>query len=323
MQPQPCTSVIIASHRPRLVEKLCLALSRQKMHEHPFEVIVVTDYPNGELQSRFSRFMWLLLADRNIGRKRNAGAAIARGRNLAFIDDDCIPEWDWVEQGCRYLAVHTGVVAVEGSTTILRDSAGSTGSLREYRRLEKPGFRTNNLFFRTDFFKALGGFDERFVVQREDMDLAFTALEKGYRIDYCDAIRVSHLFRSWEKWDLFKNCWNRRFDPLLFAKHPKNYVKTCRSPLPPSLGLVLLLHAASICRWPGKKRSTILCGVTDAALVSLLGLRRCGLRGLTASRWINETVQVLLAPLVVIAALMHGCVRRDSGPGPRRPVDPV
>lgn len=301
----PRVSVIIASHRPDMVGVLLASLPVRKDSLTMFEVIVVTDYPNGRLQQEFPGCLWLYLADTGISRKRNAAARIAKGTYLAFIDDDCIAASDWIEQGVAYLDNHPETTAVEGATFIASDPAFSSAAAREYRRLEKPGYRTNNLFFRTARFRAIGGFDERFTVQREDIDLAFTAFEQGCRIDYCRDIRVTHRFRSAEKWDLLKNCWNRRFDPLLYKKHPGRYLKTVGSPLPPSQAVILLLHIVLLFALGKRRAATAVAGI-DAALVSLLGLRRSGLRPFSSERWARETLQLLVAPMVVIAALLYG-----------------
>jgi hypothetical protein len=307
MQKTDC-SVIVASHRPNLIESLCKGLLQQKTSSgFRWEIIIVTDYPHGTLQQHYPDFIWLYLADISISKKRNRGVQLAQGNLLAFIDDDCIPADNWIEQGCFYLANHPEATAVEGLTTIAPDPRLPSSATREYRRLEKQGFRTNNLFFRTDHFRAIGGFDERFTVQREDIDLAFTALDKGYRYAYNRDIRVTHVFRSWEKWDLLKNCWNRRFDPLLFRKHPKQYIAMAGSPLPPTLALVLLLHVIFLLSL-GKKRSPFLLAGGDALLVALLGIRRAGLRPFSFERIVNETVQIVAAPFVVIAALLYGWV---------------
>ncbi|MBN1307883.1 MAG: glycosyltransferase [Chitinispirillaceae bacterium] len=313
-------SVVIASHRPDMVGLLLDSLQVQKNARSGFEVIIVTDYPNGTLQQNYPDCLWLLFADNSISKKRNAGVSIARGAYVAFIDDDCIAASDWIEQGVAYLDSHPETTAVEGATSIAPDPAYSAAATREYRRLEKPGFRTNNLFFRTARFRAVGGFDERFTVQREDVDLAFTCFEQGYRIDYCRDLRVTHRFRSGEKWDLLKNSWNRRFDPLLYKKHPGRYIKTIGSPLPPSQAVLLLLHILLLLAI-GRRRAAAVIAAINAVLASLLGLRRTGLRPFSSKKWMLETLQLLVAPFVVIAALAYGwaVISRKKRPSRRRP----
>jgi GT2 family glycosyltransferase len=45
---------------------------------------------------------------------------------------------------------------------------------------------------RRDLFAALGGFDPRFFVYLEDLDLSERVRRAGWRIDYCAAVRVYH-----------------------------------------------------------------------------------------------------------------------------------
>ncbi len=312
MKNPPQGSVIIASHRPDMVRTLLNSLAVQNSTRFTFEVIIVTDYPNDRLQQEYPNCLWLYLPDNSISKKRNAGVQIAQGTCLAFIDDDCIAMSDWVEQALAYLDSHPETTAVEGKTSIALNPNYSSAATREYRRLEKPGFRTNNLFFRTVRFRSIGGFDERFTVQREDIDLAFTSFEQGYRIDYCPDIQVTHRYRHGEKWDLLKNCWNRRFDPLLFKKHPDRYLKMIGSPLPPSQAVVLLMHLLLLFSFGRKRLAAIVAGI-DVTLISLLGLRRSGMRPFSIEKWAFETMQLLVSPLVVIAALVYGWVKIARG----------
>jgi glycosyltransferase involved in cell wall biosynthesis len=305
MKKLPAVSVIIASHRPAMLGGLLHSLLRQNASGDLFEVLVITDFRNGHYQDEYPAFRWLYIPDISISKKRNAGAAIAKAPILAFIDDDCIADADWVTRGSAYLDDHPETAAVEGATVIEDLREYSPRATREYRRLEKKGFRTNNLFFRTMPFKAVGGFDERFTVQREDIDLAFSSLDRGYTIDYSRTIKVTHRFRHWEKWDLLKNCWNRRFDPLLFKKHPKRYLRMFGSPLPPTSLVVLSAHALVILSIRRKRWPVPAAGI-DAALAVFLGVRRCGIRPFSIKKWLLEGVQVGVAPLVILGALLYG-----------------
>jgi glycosyltransferase involved in cell wall biosynthesis len=308
MKTSPKTSVIIASHRLNMVERLLDSILVQEHESCSFEVIIVTDYANGPFQQKYPHFEWLYLADGSISIKRNAGARIARGEYLAFIDDDCIAMPDWIARGSEYLDTHPETAAVEGFTSIASTPAESSAATREYKRLERPGYRTNNLFMRMAAFNNAGGFDERFSVQREDIDLCFTLLEQGGKIDFCRDIRVTHRFRAGEQWDLLKNCWNRRFDPLLFKKHPKLYRKYAGFPLPPSQIPILLLHGLLVISL-GRKRLPFIIASTNAVLITALGIRRTGTRPFSLSKLKFEMLQLAIAPLVVIAALVYGTVR--------------
>jgi glycosyltransferase involved in cell wall biosynthesis len=308
MQNNPTVSVIVASHRPGMVKCLLTGLKNQLASDIVFEVIIVSDYPTGALQQEYPDFLWLYVQDTSISKKRNCGVKIASGELLAFIDDDCIPSIDWIAKGCTYFQNHIETSAVEGKTVIDADPSFKSGVLKEYRRLEKRGFRTNNLFFRTTVFRTIGGFDERFSVQREDMDLAFTALSHGFRIDFCEEIKVTHRFRSWEKWDLLKNCWNRRFDPLLYKKHPALYRKFIGTPLTPSIMLTIVLTLLFLLSVRNKRLFAI-AGALELATLSGTGIRRCGMRRFSFVRWRDETLQLIAAPFVTEAALIYGSWR--------------
>lgn len=314
MSKKPLLSVVVASHRPNLIEQLLASLHEQTAAQSPmvFEIIIVTDYQNGSLQVQYPTITWLFLSTASISAKRNAGVYLARGSLVAFIDDDCRAAPDWIASGVAYLAAHPQATAVEGHTTIARSHSAKRTTSREYRRLEKPGYRTNNLFFRKAAFLSLGGFDEQFTVQREDMDLAFSALKQGYAIHYCQDVAVEHLFRHGERWDLLKNCWNRRFDPLLYKKHPREYRQHIRTPFPPTLLLLfpaqllllaLLLFPCHLRRW------FRLAATFELLLLAATGLRRTGLHPLCVTTWFFETVQLLVAPLLMLGALVYGSCR--------------
>jgi GT2 family glycosyltransferase len=304
---KPDVSVIVASHRSQWIDELCDRLQSQKdIDTTRYEIIIVTDYRNDSFSKKYSRIQWILYPDISISKKRNEGIRNASGKCIAFTDDDCMPAPDWVAGGFQYLETHPDVAGVEGYTKI--DAIESKGTAREYKRLEKRGYRTNNIFYRRADLVEAGFFDTRFSVQREDIDLAFTLLSQGKRIDYCKELSVTHRFRDGEPWDLLKNCINRRFDPLLCKKHPKQYRQHIKSPFPLSILISFIIIIPLILALSGvfRYRNAIMVTVMSAALFAI---RRNGLHGMRPSGLIREMISVASAPIVLCAALLYGSVK--------------
>jgi GT2 family glycosyltransferase len=301
-------SVVVASHRSAYVKDLAEALAQQSAAgAFRTETIVVADYPVEEFVQMYPDIRWISCAHTGIGVKRNVGSTVAQGDVLAFIDDDCVPAPDWIEQGLLYLDSHKELAACEGRTVV--EDAAAAAPITEFKRLEKAGFRTNNIFYRKSVFESAGGFDERFTFQREDADLAFTVLSQGQKIGYCPDAVVSHRVRHNEQWDLLKNCINRRFDPLLYKKHPGLYRKYVGSPIPPGIGVVMMLHAlfifilaAYISVWP-------FAAVLDCTAALTLSARR-NRSGRNGFLWImRDFISFLIAPFVLAGALIQGSVK--------------
>lgn len=129
-------------------------------------------------------------------RARNAGAAIARGTHLAFLDDD-----DWWEPGFLREAAR---VADAGGFRIVygRKDQSDDGVVTPHKtpRPERmnvavllrrnPCTGGQNLYIEADLFRRIGGFDER-MRYAEDRSLALEALLAGERIGCApDAVAV-------------------------------------------------------------------------------------------------------------------------------------
>jgi hypothetical protein len=111
---------------------------------------------------------------------RNAGWRGARGAILAFTDDDCIPDPGWLRAG---LSAFTGDVAGADGTIVVPLPERPTDYQRDTAGLAGAEFATANCFYRRDVLAAVGGFDERFsMAWREDSDLFFALLERGYEV---------------------------------------------------------------------------------------------------------------------------------------------
>lgn len=146
---------------------------------------------------------------------RNAAAAAARGRYLAFTDDDCCPDPSWLTALHACFEAHPGPCAVGGRTVNgVQDNIYSEASqlLLDYiysRFNAVPGrarlLISNNFALPADLFHDAGGFDTRFPrAAAEDRDLCDRLAAAGHPLFFePDAIVVHHhglsLSRFWRQ----------------------------------------------------------------------------------------------------------------------------
>src|SRR5688572_12763531 len=108
---RPLLSVVIPTrNRVRLLERVLASLAVQRFPHDLWELIVVDDGATDETPVLVARFAesapmrTTLLRQRNAGAAaaRNAGAAIADGTRLLFLDDDMIASENLVAEHARY-----------------------------------------------------------------------------------------------------------------------------------------------------------------------------------------------------------------------------
>lgn len=133
-----------------------------------YEVIVTDDGSRTTaelmLRERFPWARWIAGPCRGPAANRNNGARVARGDWLAFTDDDCLPEPNWLA-GFNEAAAQ-GAQVLEGKTIC---SQGIRSTLDEAPvNLTGGLFPSCNLMIRRDAFQRIGRFDEDFCFWCED-----------------------------------------------------------------------------------------------------------------------------------------------------------
>jgi GT2 family glycosyltransferase len=214
-------SVVVPSHgRPDRLATLLDALALQTLPRERWEVVVVHTYPRdttatileGHELSRVGTLRHIRV-DSPRARpsvQRNAGWRAARGAVIAFTDDDCRPEPDWLERLLERHGEAPGAI-VQGTTR---------PDPREEHALASPHIRTlfidppnevnetANILYERALLELIGGFDE-LATTGEDIDLGIRARDAGAAqvaapdalvYHAIDALSMSEKIRSQRKW---------------------------------------------------------------------------------------------------------------------------
>jgi len=208
MTAQPAISVIVPHYNQREALTLCLeSLERQSHARDDFEVIVVDNHSSCDLSKiveAFPMVRFLSEAKRGAAHARNCGMKAALGRNLAFIDADCVADEFWLESGLKALrgadliggAMRVTIEAKAEPTAI--ESFEQIFAFRQQRYIERKHFAvTANLFAKASAAAAIGPFRNGVP---EDVDWCHRARALGFHLAFNDTSIISHpARRTWEE----------------------------------------------------------------------------------------------------------------------------
>ncbi|WP_431837339.1 glycosyltransferase [Cellulomonas sp. Y8] len=133
----------------------------------------------------------------------NLGVAHARGEHVAFINNDARPDRGWVRGAVEVLDAEPDVASVaskvldwDGNLVDYVDGSLTWFGMGYKREVEKPDspaydaakdvlFGTGAaMFVRASVYREIGGFDERFFMFYEDVDLGWRINLLGHRVRY-------------------------------------------------------------------------------------------------------------------------------------------
>ncbi len=202
-------SVIVPTFdRPAQLPSCLDAVERLDYPPERFEVIVVDDgspVPVSEVLNRPRVGPELVLVRKSNGgasSARNAGAAIARGRYLAFTDDDCRPEPGWLRALWETFERHSDCIVGGSTVNDLPENSFSDASqlvvelvYAHYNQDPEASrfFASNNMAVAAAPFREIGGFEEaRFRDASEDRELCDRWRQGGRRLCFAPEARVRH-----------------------------------------------------------------------------------------------------------------------------------
>jgi glycosyltransferase involved in cell wall biosynthesis len=157
------------------------------------------------------------------GAARNAGAAVADGDVLAFLDADCVSQPGWLAAGIGALD-HADLV--QGRTT--PPPGVHVGPFDRTLWVTAPWglFETANMFVRRGLFDSLGGFEPWLSPARgkelaEDVWFGWRAVRSGARTSFCDEAMVHHAVFDRSARDYVAERLRLRYFPAMAARIPE------------------------------------------------------------------------------------------------------
>lgn len=228
---------------PRVSVVVCAYNAAETLHDtlrgvaalrYPdFETIVVDDGSTDATAQIAAGYGCRLIRtpNRGLSAARNTGWQEATGEIVAYLDADAHPDPDWL----TYLAMdfaaapHAGVGGPNvppSDAPLVADCVGNAPGgpvhvLLSDREAEHiPGC---NMAFRRDALQAVGGFDARFRVAGDDVDLCWRLQDRGWTLGFAPAAMVWHHRRRTVRGYWKQQVGYGRAEAMLERKWPDRY----------------------------------------------------------------------------------------------------
>lgn len=274
---KPSFSIVIPTYRRLTALASCLrSLTALCYPRDEFEVMIVNDggEPVNAVAGSFAdRLDVRVLNQTNAGpgAARNRGAAAARGKYLAFTDDDCHPDRNWLAAFAAHLAARPGHVIGGRVTNMLlgpRHLCSAASQLLisylygYYNSAPTTArfFTSNNIAVERRAFLAVGGFDVNYHrAAAEDREFCDRWVQSGQRMVYAPDAIVRHAHRlslrefcrqhfqygrgalHYRQARAARNAGPVQLEPMHFYRGLLTYPWKTRAPMPEALAALLVV----------------------------------------------------------------------------------
>lgn len=273
------SSIIILCHNKCSFTKDCVEQILSITPQNLYEMIIVDNASSDETREYLlelkkrtgSRRIRLLINNENLGfvGGNNQALKLAGGKYIVFLNNDTKPQKGWLEALIATMEKNPAAGAVGAKLVYpdgrLQEAGGiiyNNGTGCNYGKFENPELPQFNylrevdycsgacLAVRTDLFRNLGGFDERFSpAYYEDTDLCFSMRARGFRVLYQPAAVVEHFEGATAGTDI--NSGAKRYQEVNRTKFINKWHTELREQAPPPANVLELSNAAA--RIHGKK----------------------------------------------------------------------
>jgi glycosyltransferase involved in cell wall biosynthesis len=190
--------VVCTRDRAELLDRCLKPLAR---HKGEFEVLVVDQGDTPAAIPDDSRFRRLADPGRGLAKARNIGVSAAVGSVVAFVDDDAVPDANYIGFIAKAFEENPNLAALAGRILTLEDGRPYARTLDNRPRVLGRGdwrrFFGGNFAIRRTVLDRIGLFDERFGAGRrwasgEETDYFFRMQYRNCPIAYLPEAVVRH-----------------------------------------------------------------------------------------------------------------------------------
>ncbi len=244
----PLVSVIIVNYKGKQYLQNCLMGVLANSYTN-YEIIVC-DNESADESCEFikelsikHKNLFLVALQKNYGPSyaRNRGVEKAKGKYIAFLDNDTRPEKDWLKEPicemendltigacqCKLLLMreqkkldYAGDYLSQFGLLVQRVPGGEIDRGQVDQKVEILSAKSAAMVIRKEAFDRAGGFDPDYFIYVEETDLAWRVWLSGFRIIFIPESRVYHEFGT-------SNAILGSFQQYLNKFHaPKNYLMT-------------------------------------------------------------------------------------------------
>ncbi len=205
----PSVSIILPCYNAMLSLEQCLR-SLAKTKYPNFEIIALDDRSSDGSYETLQKFFKshpklkskLFQNQQNSGpsKTRNQAVSFSKKKYIAFVETDMEFEPTWLQELVNYIHAHSDVAAVCGKSCDLKNKkilaglgvefdpatfnvvpVGHLSNRNDFNLIREVGLGAVGTVFRRDLFLKVGGFDEKFGHNIDDIDLSWRLWVMGYR----------------------------------------------------------------------------------------------------------------------------------------------
>ena len=224
-----CSIVVCTFNRLAYLKK-CLS-SLLDLNFNKYEIIIVNDGSTDDTK----KFLDTLNNDKIkiIHHEYNQGLAVARNTGIksanydfvAFTDDDCVVDKNWLTELLKGFTDEK-VGFVIGQVFYINKNYRGYFPERLVSNLNAQWPMGCNIAYYKNVFKICGHFDEFFFkYNNEDTEMAIRAISKGFSFNRCPEAIIYHQAMDWTVKSLLKSARNASVWPSLKKKYPNHYLK--------------------------------------------------------------------------------------------------